>query len=86
MCGFSGFAFNILHHSGNNKRCRAAIVASKGVELCPLAAYTDEDTVSALMIIDGRKTCVVSTYMDRERDVPGMLHQVCHFAAVNDYS
>ena len=85
VCGFSSANFNILHHSGNNKRCRAAIIASKGVELCPLAAYTDEDTVSAVMFINGRKTCVVSTHMDRVRDVPGMLHQVCHFAALNDY-
>ena len=34
VCGFSGSAFNILHHSGNNKCCRAAIVASKGQGSC----------------------------------------------------
>ena len=85
VCGFSSSAFNVLHHAGSKKRCRAAIVASKGVELCPLATYTDEDTVSALSIIDGRKTCLVSSYMDRDYPVPEMLHKVCHFAAVNDY-
>ena len=41
VCGFSSAAFNVLQHSGNNKRCRAAIVASKGVELCTLPAHTD---------------------------------------------
>ena len=48
VCGFSNANYNILHHIGNNKRCRAAIVASKGVELCPLPAYTDEDTHTRL--------------------------------------
>ena len=28
VCGFSNADYNILHHIGNNKRCRAAIVAS----------------------------------------------------------
>ena len=46
VCGFSNIAFNILHHNNNKKRCRAAIIASKGVALCPLLAYTDEDTLS----------------------------------------
>ena len=62
VCGFPSATFNILHHSSNNKQCRAAIIASKSIELCPLVAYTDEDTVSAMMYINGRKTCVVSTY------------------------
>ena len=35
VCGFSSAMFDILHYSGNNKRCRAAIIASKGVALCP---------------------------------------------------
>ena len=83
VCGFSNANYNILHHIGNKKRCRAAIVASKGVELCPLPAYTDEDTVSALTSICGRKTCIVSTYMDRDHPIPDMLHNICHFAAVN---
>ena len=85
VCGFSNANYSILHHMGNNKRCRAAIVASKGVELCPLPAYTDEDTVSALTSINGRKTCIVSTYMDRDLLIPEMLHNICHFAAVNHY-
>ena len=61
LCGFSGLAFNSFLHAGNTKqRCRAAIIASKGIEVCPLAAYTDEDTSSALAYINGRLTCIVS--------------------------
>ena len=55
LCGFSGLVFNSFLHPGNTKqRCRAAIIASKGIEVCPLAAYTDEDTSSALAYINGR--------------------------------
>ena len=86
VCGFTSTAFNILHHVGNKKRCRAAIIASKSIELCPLSAYSDEDTVSALIDIHGRKTCIVSTYMDiTAKEIPEMLHKVCHFASVNSY-
>ena len=56
-------AFNGFLHAGNTKQCcRAAIIASKGIEVCPLAAYTDEDTSSALAYINGRLTCIVSSY------------------------
>ena len=86
VCGFTSLAFNILHHSGNSKRCRAAIIASKSVELCPLPTYSDEDTVSALTFLDGRKTCIVSSYMDiTDKQIPEMIHKVSHFAAVNGY-
>ena len=47
--------------TGNTKqRCRAAIIASKGIDVSPLAAYTDKYTSSALAYIDGRLTCIVS--------------------------
>ena len=86
VCGFPGATFNSIYHSGTNKRCRAAIIASSGIELCPLAAYTDEDTVSALAFINGALTCIVSSYMDGTVNrIPEMLHKVCHYAAVNKY-
>jgi hypothetical protein len=73
---FSGATFNSIYHSGTNRRCRAAIIASSGIELCPLAAYTDEDTVSALAFINGRLTCIVSSYMDGTVNcIPEMLHK-----------
>ena len=76
VCGFSGATFNSIYHSGTNKRCRAAIIASSGIELCPLAAYTDEDTASALAFINGRLTCIVSSYMDGTVNcIPEMLHK-----------
>ena len=86
LCGFSGLIFNSFLHPGNTTRCRAAIIASKGIEVCPLAAFTDEDTSSALAYINGRLTCIVSSYMDGTVDhLPEMLHKVCHYAAVNRY-
>ena len=86
VCGFTNAAFNILHHQGANKPCRAAIVASKGVEICALPSYSNEDTASVLVVLDGRKTCVVSSYMDIKEDkVPEMVHKVSHFAAVNGH-
>ena len=86
VCGFPSLAFNTLYHQGGKNRCRAAIVASKGVITCPLPYYTDEDTASAVVVLDGRKTCVVSSYMDIKADkIPDMVHKVSHFAAVNGY-
>ena len=74
---FPSAAFNIFHLTGNKR--------SKGVELSPLPAYTDEDTTSALTSIHGGKTCIVSTYVERDHLIPETLHKVCHFAAVNNY-
>ena len=86
VCGFPNAAFNILHHQGNLKRCRAAIIASKGVELCALPSHSDEDTASAIIVLDGRKTCIVSSYMDiTVEKVPEMVHKTAHFAVVNGY-
>ena len=83
VCGFPGATFNSIYHSGTNKHCRAAIIASGGIELCPLAAYTDEDTVSALAFINGARTCIVSSYMDGTVNrIPEMLHEICHYVAV----
>ena len=36
VCGFPAGAFNVLHHPKEVKRCRAAIVASKGVDVMAL--------------------------------------------------
>ena len=86
VCGFPAGAFNVLHHPKEVKRCRAAIVASKGVDVMALPAYTDEDTVSAITSLDGKDTCIVSTYMDiKSNKVPEMVHKVAHYAAVSGY-
>ena len=89
VCGFPAAAFNVLQHLPKGKkpkRCRAAIVASKGVDMMVLPSHTDEDTVSAITVLDGRKTCIVSTYMDVTiARIPDMVHKAAHFAAVNDY-
>ena len=77
VCVFPSAAFNIFHLTGNKR--------SKGVELSPLPAYTDEDTTSALTSIHGGKTCIVSTYVERDHLIPETLHKVCHFAAVDNY-